>query len=75
MTVKPARVAIVGAGIDGLMLALALRRRGIAADLYEQAVELREIGAAVALSANGTREMERPAASTRSPPSPRSLPS
>jgi salicylate hydroxylase len=59
MTSRPVRIAIVGAGIGGLVLALALRRRGIAADLYEQAAELREIGAAVALSANGTRELDR----------------
>src|SRR6186997_3160632 len=53
------RVAIVGGGIGGLVLALALRERGIGFDVYEQADELREIGAAVALSANGTRELRR----------------
>jgi salicylate hydroxylase len=53
------RIGIVGAGVGGLTLALALRRRGLAADVYEQASELREIGAAVALSANATRELER----------------
>ena len=53
------RVAIVGGGIGGLVLALALRERGIGCELYEQADELREIGAAVALSANGTRELRR----------------
>lgn len=53
------RIGIVGAGIGGLTLALALRRRGLAADVYEQASELREIGAAVALSANATRELDR----------------
>ena len=53
------RVAIVGGGIGGLVLALALRERGIAFEVYEQAGELREIGAAVALSANATRELRR----------------
>jgi salicylate hydroxylase len=53
------RVAIVGGGIGGLVLALALRRRGIACEVYEQARELREVGAAVALSANATRELRR----------------
>lgn len=53
------RIGIVGGGIGGLTLALALRRRGLAADVYEQASELREIGAAVALSANATRELDR----------------
>ena len=53
------RIAIVGGGIGGLTLALALRQRGVAADVYEQAAELAEIGAAVALSANATRELRR----------------
>jgi salicylate hydroxylase len=59
MAAKPVRIGIVGAGIGGLTLALALRQRGLAADLYEQASELKEIGAAVSLSANGSRELER----------------
>ncbi len=53
------KVAVVGGGIGGLVLALALRERGIGFEVYEQAEELREIGAAVALSANGTRELRR----------------
>lgn len=53
------RIAVVGAGIGGLLLGLALRRRGLAAELFEQSSELTEIGAAVALSANATRELER----------------
>ena len=53
------RVAIVGGGIGGLTLALALRERGVDCEVYEQAGELREVGAAVALSANGTRELRR----------------
>lgn len=53
------RIAIVGGGIGGLTLALALRARGLRADVYEQAAQLAEIGAAVALSANATRELER----------------
>ncbi|WP_322051552.1 FAD-dependent monooxygenase [Paraburkholderia bannensis] len=53
------KIAIVGAGIGGLSLALALRERGIDAQLYEQTDELREVGAAVALSANATRFYEQ----------------
>ena len=53
------RIAIVGGGIGGLTLALALRQRGMRADVYEQSAVLAEIGAAVALSANATRELER----------------
>ena len=53
------RIAIVGGGIGGLTLALALRQRGLAADVFEQAAVLTEVGAAVALSANSTRELQR----------------
>jgi salicylate hydroxylase len=53
------KIAIVGAGIGGLTLALALREHGIDAQLYEQTDELRDVGAAVALSANATRFYER----------------
>lgn len=49
------RIAIVGAGIGGLTLAAELRRRGLNPKVYEQTLELREVGAAVALSANATR--------------------
>jgi 2-polyprenyl-6-methoxyphenol hydroxylase-like FAD-dependent oxidoreductase len=51
----PDPVAIVGGGIGGLTAALALLRHGIDVDVYEQAPELREIGAGVQISANGTR--------------------
>ena len=53
------RVAVIGGGIGGLSLGLALRERGIAADVFEQAPELTEIGAAIALSANAMREYAR----------------
>ena len=53
------RIAIVGGGIGGLTLAIALSRHGIECEIYEQADELREIGAAVALSANATRFYEK----------------
>jgi salicylate hydroxylase len=53
------RVAIVGGGIGGLSLGLALRERGVTADVFEQAPQLTEIGAAIALSANATREYAR----------------
>jgi salicylate hydroxylase len=45
--------------VGGLTLWLALRERGLSADIYEQTHELTEIGAAVALSANATRELDR----------------
>jgi len=49
------RIAIVGGGIGGLTAALALIRHGIAVDVYEQAPELKELGAGVQISSNGTR--------------------
>ena len=48
MTEKDLRIAIIGAGIGGFTLALALRQQGIHAEIYEAAPELTEIGAAVA---------------------------
>lgn len=51
-------IAVIGAGIGGLTLGLALRRRGIGVQIYEQAPELGEVGAAVALAANGTRILQ-----------------
>ncbi len=48
-------VVIVGAGIGGLTAALALIRQGIGVDVYEQAPELKELGAGVQISSNGTR--------------------
>jgi salicylate hydroxylase len=53
------RIAVVGAGIGGLSFGLALRERGLDAEVFEQAAELTEIGAAIALSANATREYIR----------------
>ncbi|MGI4954958.1 MAG: FAD-dependent monooxygenase [Janthinobacterium lividum] len=50
-------VLIAGAGIGGLTAALALLRQGIDVDVYEQAAELREVGAGVQISANGTRAL------------------
>ncbi|WP_213576606.1 FAD-dependent monooxygenase [Rhodococcus sp. USK13] len=57
-TSTTATVAIIGAGIGGLTLAIALRRRGIDAQVFEQAPELVAVGAAVALSSNGVRVLE-----------------
>jgi salicylate hydroxylase len=49
------RVLVAGAGIGGLTAALALLRRGIDVEVLEQAAELREVGAGLQLSANGSR--------------------
>jgi salicylate hydroxylase len=57
MTTSPPRpkVLIAGAGIGGLVAGLALLQKGIDVEIFEQASELRELGAGVQLSANGTR--------------------
>lgn len=49
------RILIAGAGIGGLTAALALLRDGHDVQVFEQASELREVGAGVQISANGTR--------------------
>lgn len=53
---KPLRILIAGAGIAGLATAISLARISKIANLdiqlYEQATELREIGASIALSPN-----------------------
>ncbi|NES79068.1 MULTISPECIES: NAD(P)/FAD-dependent oxidoreductase [Okeania] len=49
------KVAIIGAGPGGLATAIALRKKGIDAHVYERAKELRPVGAGLGLQANGLR--------------------
>ncbi|RKT55568.1 FAD-dependent monooxygenase [Saccharothrix australiensis] len=49
------RIAIVGAGIGGLLTAIALQQRGLAAQVYDRAAELREIGAGLIIGSNAVR--------------------
>ena len=51
----PEEIAIVGAGIGGLALALGLARADKRLRVYEQAPQLREIGAGVSLSPNAVK--------------------
>lgn len=48
-------IIVIGGGIGGLTAALALLRRGLDVVIYEQAPELREVGAGVQIGSNGTR--------------------
>ncbi len=58
MNAKPT-ILIVGAGIGGLTVAIALRQVGFAVQAFERARELKEIGAGIALSANAVRVLQR----------------
>jgi salicylate hydroxylase len=51
-------ITIVGGGLAGLAAANALKRFGIAAEVYEAASELGEIGAAVNVSPNATKALQ-----------------
>ncbi len=53
------RVAVIGAGIGGLATVAALRRRGVDAEVYEQARALGEVGAGISLASNAWRLLER----------------
>lgn len=59
MTNGALRAAVVGGGIAGLCAALALRRRGIDAVVFERAAQLGEVGAGVMIYPNSLRQLER----------------
>ncbi|CEJ84465.1 hypothetical protein VHEMI03482 [[Torrubiella] hemipterigena] len=50
--------AIVGGGISGLTLAIALLERGLSVHIYEQAKEFGEIGAGVSFTPNSVQAMK-----------------
>jgi len=53
------QVTIIGAGIGGLTAALTLLRAGLKVQVFEQAAELREVGAGIQISPNATRLLQR----------------
>ena len=53
------KIAIVGGGIGGLTTALALRQAGLEAHVYEQASELREVGAGLTMGPNAIKALHR----------------
>lgn len=53
------RVVVVGGGIGGLVLAIALRQRGIEAPVYEAAPELRAVGAGIWVPPNAMQVLAR----------------
>ena len=52
------KVLIAGGGIGGLAAAAALLQRGVDVEVYEQARELREVGAGIQISPNGNRVLD-----------------
>lgn len=52
------RIAIVGGGLGGLAAALFLRRLGLEAIVYEQATQLREVGAGIVVAPNMVRLLD-----------------
>jgi len=52
------KILIAGAGLGGLAAALALLKHGIDVDVYEQAKELREVGAGLHISPNAFRVLD-----------------
>ena len=50
-------IAIVGGGIGGLALALALHQRGLACDVFETVPEVKELGVGITLLPHAMREL------------------
>jgi 2-polyprenyl-6-methoxyphenol hydroxylase-like FAD-dependent oxidoreductase len=53
------RAIIIGGGIGGLTAAVALRRKGIEAAVYEKSPELREVGAGISLWPNAVKALRK----------------
>jgi salicylate hydroxylase len=53
------RIAVIGAGVGGLVSAIALSARGFRVEVYEQVAAMAAIGAGVSLGANGVRLLDR----------------
>jgi 2-polyprenyl-6-methoxyphenol hydroxylase-like FAD-dependent oxidoreductase len=51
------KAAIIGGGIGGLTVAIALRRRGIEVAVYERSAALREVGAGLSLWPNAVKAL------------------
>ncbi|MDP1942977.1 flavin-dependent oxidoreductase [Rhodoferax sp.] len=51
------KITIIGGGIGGLSLALALHQRGLACEVYETVPEVRELGVGITLLPHAMREL------------------
>lgn len=54
---KGMKIAVVGGGIGGLGLALALKQRGLDCDVYETVPEVKELGVGITLLPHAMREL------------------
>ncbi len=52
------KFAIVGGGIGGLTLAIAMQRKGMEVKVFEAAAQFKPLGAAIALAANAMKALE-----------------
>src|SRR6185436_20180809 len=52
---RPLRIAIVGAGLGGLVAAISARRAGFEATIYEQASAFGEVGAGIQVGPNAVK--------------------
>src|SRR5262245_63609218 len=53
------RAVVVGGGIGGLAVAVALRRIGVEVEVHERAREIREVGAGLSLWSNAVHALRR----------------
>jgi salicylate hydroxylase len=53
----PDKVLVIGGGIGGLTAALAMLKRGLDVEVHEQTQELKEVGAGIQISSNGSQVM------------------
>ena len=53
------KAMVIGGGIGGLTTAIALRRVGVEAEVFERAPELRELGAGLGLYTNALKALKR----------------
>ena len=58
MTLTDMKITVIGAGIGGLAVAMALAQRGASVRVLEQADAIREVGAGLQISPNGARVLQ-----------------
>ena len=58
MTLTDMKLTVIGAGIGGLAVAMALAQRGASVRVLEQADAIREEGAGLQISPNGARVLQ-----------------